>query len=333
MARMRTLKPEFWDSPSTARATLAARLLFLAMWNWADDSGRGTAGLKELEAFAFPNDDVRTFQRNSAGNSAPMAGSAPEYYGSFAEVCGDVSEAYGVMFYRVKARPYYVIPSFKSHQAKDFRPSSKHPLEHEGEFFDVTSGNAVFHAGTNAEENGNSEPSAHEAGNSAPMAGKKNTVIGEKGKRVIGEQGTSSSDADASDPEASKPEPEFSEATRWLCNHLAEKIQTNGNKVGSVGTRWHQAMDRLQRIDGYTPDQIRQVIDWCQQDEFWQGNILSAPKLREKFDQLKTRMLNERNKPASTGNRATDRMRAGYEAMTGYTAPVIDPWEGKELEA
>ena len=40
MPRIRTIKPEFWDSPGTASASLRIRLLFIAMWNWADDHGR-----------------------------------------------------------------------------------------------------------------------------------------------------------------------------------------------------------------------------------------------------------------------------------------------------
>jgi hypothetical protein len=37
--RIRSIKPEFWDSPSTASASVRVRLLFIAMWNWADDHG------------------------------------------------------------------------------------------------------------------------------------------------------------------------------------------------------------------------------------------------------------------------------------------------------
>lgn len=95
-----------------------------------------------------------------------------------------------------------------------------------------------------------------------------------------------------------------------LCEHLAGHIRRNGNRVTTIGKRWHQAMDRLIRIDGYTPDQVRQVIDWSQQNEFWQGNVLSAPKLREKFDALKTRMFAERNKsgrPATAFPSAAER--------------------------
>ncbi|EUA31270.1 bacteriophage gp78 domain protein [Mycobacterium xenopi 3993] len=43
MPRIRTIKPEFWDSPDTAAADLRTRLLYIAMWNWADDYGIGDA--------------------------------------------------------------------------------------------------------------------------------------------------------------------------------------------------------------------------------------------------------------------------------------------------
>jgi hypothetical protein len=31
---------------------------------------------------------------------------------------------------------------------------------------------------------------------------------------------------------------------------------------------------------GYTVDQVKYLIEWSQEHEFWQGNILSMPKLR-----------------------------------------------------
>lgn len=109
MPRMRTIKPEFWDSPSTAKADLAVRLTYIAMWNWADDSGRGTANLKELEAFCFPNDEISSLPRASAGASGDRCGNSAHSSGSwrnFAEVCGEVAEVYGIKFYKVHDRPY-----------------------------------------------------------------------------------------------------------------------------------------------------------------------------------------------------------------------------------
>ncbi|WP_260973549.1 hypothetical protein [Mycolicibacterium llatzerense] len=141
MPRIRTIKPRFWDSPSTAQADLAPRLVFMAMWNWADDSGRGTANLKELEAFAFPNDTVTTLPRrscaNCAGTGANSAGGCGTWR-SFGHILAEVQKCYGVVFYRVLCRNYFVIPSFKAHQSKDFKPNSGFPSPDEGEIWDLT---------------------------------------------------------------------------------------------------------------------------------------------------------------------------------------------------
>ncbi len=49
---------------------------------------------------------------------------------------------------------------------------------------------------------------------------------------------------------------------------------------------WINECRKLREIDKRTPEQIEQIIIFSQQDNFWKGNILSMPKLREKFDQL-----------------------------------------------
>ena len=114
MARIRTVKPEFWDSPDTAKAGPWARLLFIALWNWADDYGRGTANMKELEGFAFPNDDQFT---DRSGNTV-----------QFRELVAEVSECFGVLFYTVDGRPFYAIPSWEQHQRNERRAKqSKYP--------------------------------------------------------------------------------------------------------------------------------------------------------------------------------------------------------------
>lgn len=114
MARIRTIKPEFWSSPSTAAcADPWARLLYLAMWNWADDMGRGTANPKELAGFAFPNDDAI----DAAGVRRLLL---------------EVELAYGVVLYEVRGRPYYAIPSWDDHQKIDKRSGARHPAPNEG---------------------------------------------------------------------------------------------------------------------------------------------------------------------------------------------------------
>ena len=107
MPRIRTIKPEFWDSPSTAKASPWARLLYIAMWNWADDFGRGTANLKELEGFAFPNDDKFT---DCSGNTV-----------HFRDLVAEVSECFGVVFYTVDERHFYEIQGWDKHQRNERR--------------------------------------------------------------------------------------------------------------------------------------------------------------------------------------------------------------------
>lgn len=57
MARIRTIKPEFWQHPKTASVDRDARLLFLGLLNEADDEGRMRYSAKRLAGVLFPFDD------------------------------------------------------------------------------------------------------------------------------------------------------------------------------------------------------------------------------------------------------------------------------------
>lgn len=54
--------------------------------------------------------------------------------------------------------------------------------------------------------------------------------------------------------------------------------------------KWAKIISRMVKIDKRDLQQIEKVIRWCQQDEFWQNNILSTEKLRKHFDTLEMRM-------------------------------------------
>ncbi len=113
MARIRTIKPEFWRSPDTASASPLARLLYIAMWNWADDSGRGEADLKALEGFAFPNDDVHELSGGTSDN--------------FRDLMAEVVECFDLDLYVVDGRPYYAIPAWEKHQRNERTAKGKYP--------------------------------------------------------------------------------------------------------------------------------------------------------------------------------------------------------------
>lgn len=58
MPRIRTIKPEFWTSAQVLECSPTARLLFIGLWNFADDCGRHVDNPKQVKAEIFPADDI-----------------------------------------------------------------------------------------------------------------------------------------------------------------------------------------------------------------------------------------------------------------------------------
>jgi len=57
MARIRTLKPDFWAHHKVAKLSRDARLLFVGLLSEADDEGRLVRSPKRLAGFLYPHDD------------------------------------------------------------------------------------------------------------------------------------------------------------------------------------------------------------------------------------------------------------------------------------
>ena len=58
MARIRSVKPEFWEDEAVGQLSLGARLLFIASWNLADDEGLLRWTPAYLKAAVFMYDAV-----------------------------------------------------------------------------------------------------------------------------------------------------------------------------------------------------------------------------------------------------------------------------------
>lgn len=84
---------------------------------------------------------------------------------------------------------------------------------------------------------------------------------------------------------SSKSEPERPDVQRVI-EAFSELLKANDVKH-KPGKTWKDAARLLIDRDGYTPDQILYVARYATGDEFWKSNILSLPKLREKFEALK----------------------------------------------
>ncbi|VDG76182.1 Uncharacterised protein [Actinobaculum suis] len=160
MARIRTIKPEFFSSPSVAKASPLARLTYIGMWTWADDSGVGTLNEKELEGYIFPNDDLAELTNaggGSCGHVPPTSGGScghvpPTSGGSCGHVpptsggsCGhvpptsggsseifrrlvaEVADCFELEFYRSEKRPYYRLVNFDKHQRVERKSRARYP--------------------------------------------------------------------------------------------------------------------------------------------------------------------------------------------------------------
>jgi hypothetical protein len=57
MARIRSIKPDFWDDEKIGQISRDARLLFIGLWNHADDEGRMRANSRYVKSKVFPYDD------------------------------------------------------------------------------------------------------------------------------------------------------------------------------------------------------------------------------------------------------------------------------------
>ena len=58
MARIRTVKPEFWSSEQVMSCRPLARLLFIGLWNFCDDGGNHPLSPRTIKALVFPGDDM-----------------------------------------------------------------------------------------------------------------------------------------------------------------------------------------------------------------------------------------------------------------------------------
>lgn len=83
-----------------------------------------------------------------------------------------------------------------------------------------------------------------------------------------------------------------------LAELLHQKILENKpNRIISSNWResWAAEIDKMHRLDKREWEQIRAIIEWCQQDSFWWKNILSGATLRQRFDRLEDDQKTEQN--------------------------------------
>lgn len=109
MARIRSIKPDFWESEDTATLPMCAALTYAGLWNYSDDEGRGRfqPGITFTKLHGLRPDG--SAQKTRAALDLLIERKLIVLY---------ESEQYGTLYY---------IPSFKKHQHPDKPQPSKYP--------------------------------------------------------------------------------------------------------------------------------------------------------------------------------------------------------------
>lgn len=279
MARIRSLKPEAFQSETLGLVSVHAERTFFGMSTQADDRGR----LRHKPVII--NADLWAYRPTHTPDDLSEELEQLEAEGL---VC---------VYVGCDGREYLHLVTWDEHQKIDRPSRSRLPL---------CPVHTVNLATSEADYCGRHEGPCPNDGPQHILASPREPSMQDLGSRTVdlGPTTSSSAIADAITDDDARPE------LLALCEHLADRIEANGSRRPRIGKRWLTAARLLLDTDGRSPDQVRAAIDWSQTDQFWRSNILSMPKLREKYDQLRLAAQRSQGRP---GDQQLDHLR---EAMT-----------------
>lgn len=104
MARIRTIKPDFWTDEKIVKLSPLARLLFIGLWNFVDDEGRMEFSLLGMKLKILPLEST-------------------DCSGEFGEIRGNEL----ITQYEVNGKSYICVNGFEKHQKIDKRSLSRLP--------------------------------------------------------------------------------------------------------------------------------------------------------------------------------------------------------------
>lgn len=299
MARIRTIKPEFFTSEDIVEMEPLARLLYIALWCEADKEGRFAWKPKTFKMRYLPAD---TCDIDAICDALLTRGLVCLYGDGLA-----------------------VIPSFKNHQ--HINPREKDSVFPSPGSEELTRAPRVNDASVTRREEGRKEgkgkegregnlsepsPDAPPIDPDAELAG--DTPTPEAIEKRTRRRGTE----------------EDEKCARWLYGQLLN-VLPSAKEPNWNG--WSDDVRLMREVDKRTHHEICELFLWATKDAFWCRNILSPSKLREKWDQLQVvrQMPTARSgaaaKPsayqvAHIDHSETDRLMAEDMARRGTTMPA-----------
>ncbi|MFF0588496.1 hypothetical protein ACFYWD_21265 [Streptomyces sp. NPDC003781] len=264
MARIRSIKPEFFTSLTIADLPLSARLTFIGLWTYVDDNGVGPADPRLIRAAIWPLEET------------------PDILQRTREDLQRLHEARLVSLYEASGRTLVFVNSWDEHQKVSHPRKPRFPLPWE---VSPRSDQALSDSPEDYRKAPEDRQSALE--DDAPEQG--------AGSREQGKGIEADSKADASDAPPPRPDVER------VCEHLAAVIEKGGGKKQRISKTWRNDVRLLIDVDGVTPEQAIAAIDWAHADDFWNAHILSPGKLRAKYETLRRQAASQQRKRAPQG--------------------------------
>lgn len=333
--RIRSLKPEFFRSESLAKVTPLARMTFMGLWTEADDYGRGIANPRIVKGALWSlDDDITVDVVTMHLNTLASTGHISLYKESDDE------------------KIYFVVNKFVEHQSAAFRrgkakypdPETCEPVEQVefapihrvgncpcGQWGNIHNVHAV--TGDAAVEVATPKALAPEtsggvternAESHAPTEKQLTCTSGVTGL-TSWSQDTNDHDDDSSvkkKKKKKKRDPGLDrEDTNDIVNHFVESFEKVFPGLGlEPKNDWYVKARLLIDRDGKSVQEIKDMIDWVVEHEFWSGVILSLPKFRTQWNRLQVQRLNDQKQATNNQKR--------YETPAS-TAPVYIPKEQK----
>lgn len=110
MARIRSVKPEFWKSETIAALSMQTRLTFIALWTYVDDNGVGRDVEKLVAAELYPlEDDPR------------------ETLAHVSRSLAELSDHGRIVRYTVEGKPFLAVVNWTEHQKIDKPNKPRYP--------------------------------------------------------------------------------------------------------------------------------------------------------------------------------------------------------------
>lgn len=257
MARSRNIKPGFFTNDELAEIEPLGRLLFAGLWTIADREGRLEDRPKKIKIEVLPYDDC-----------------------DCDKLLQELHNRGFIVRYLVNGAQYIQIVNWSKHQNPHIKETAS--------TIPAPDKNSTCTVHVPKKE----RISPADSLNLIPDSGFLDTDTGYLGNNsfVPDESGTEEDEPPSPPKKHSKYtyEPEHMELAEQLKFRILD--HKPNFKYPSSLEQWANTIRLMVEQDHRSPGEISSVIDWCQRDNFWQNNILSADKLREKFDQLQAKM-------------------------------------------